>query len=357
MECPKCKTKLIDNKCPNCNYENEEIELPSLKEEIIELTDKDENLSDNYYEIETKEESFEIEDKPITSFNDMEINESPSFIEEKEELEKDNKPLLDIESKKSIEVRKNTLLLASLFILLIIILSLICYILLDRKTSEESDNKNFSNIEEYLDLYYKNNNTNNLEETLISVSKNENNYKEIQNIVFNKYKNWLNDYIETTYENKETFKRELDNYKNNLDILYNLDYSYKGIEYKLLSYDNYTELSNSIAIIEKDSKEFYNGVELFNKRSYNDSFLVFKNIKEDNIFINKIKEYKTNLINNVINLLEIDIRRIENDNELDQTSKTKNILIIIEAYDNLYNNFNLKNNQSYIEIQTKYKNN
>lgn len=323
MKCSSCNKNFADDlkECPFCHTPNELFELPKLKE------------------------------KDIVSHNEEIIKEEEKNITKEERLEDDV-----FSSNNNVKKRK------SFFFKVILVTLVLCLGLFLFFYFKKNLDTNI-NYDEELDNYYSSYNTSDAKELLEVINNKEDIIIEVQT----KTKDKLNEDIDIIsrkqYSNRSLLLEELNKIKEDVNNLYDVYVlNKKKDKVKVLSNDNYNELIMKLDQISKDSDLYYEIINLYNDKDYDEVAKVAKLVKEtnkDNYYYEEIIKYIELSTNDVLKLIEKDIEKmtqgIELLNEQAKEERYNQIYLVIETYNNLYINLKLSNNSKYQELLNNYK--
>lgn len=413
MICDKCKKRIKKTliKCPYCGeriINKESFVLPLLKEEpteeTIELFPIDNDLSDNYSEIELKDESNDSEDfdhfEGIDNEESSLIDESLLLGETKQITLEDNNSLIDdinseienmssdnenlltskdkeenaetlikkdsISSEESLKKRKKILIIS---IINLIILLIIGFILFNIYT--KSDHNNTKPLEEtevetslndILKDYYDHPNMTDLKSILEYIKNDEDKVSNYQKILKETCENWIKTYQETDVESSSLYEEKKDNLKNIINEIhtYVTVKNDKDELIEAITTDDYNTFIEEINTIYDYSKTYYDALALYNKKDYNKAYATYDKITNDNYYYDKSNNAKDKIISSIIKLIENDILKINiniedltNDEKL---SKYVQIEEIVLGYKRVYPDIPLDKNDSYNSILEEYEN-
>lgn len=170
---------------------------------------------------------------------------------------------------------------------------------------------------------------------------------------------WILLYLNEELEDVEGFEAATIKYKSLIERLYSdaiITTDDKVI--RVLTEKDRDDLIKQLDDIYSDSALFYDALELYNKKEYNDAYYYFKKIDEDNSYYEKSVSYCNSIVNSIISFINDDIDRLEKDiDNLDDDSKLRvytSIEQIIIDYANVYFNIPLAQNSEYQELLGKY---
>lgn len=328
MRCLKCGENVADycDKCPSCGAEfknlDVDIELPILKSEK-----------------KVKEDvlpAWQIKEEKLVAVNEE-----------------------NFDSEKNIEYRKKILKGAIIFtLILIVIFGLIMIVV--RSNSNLYNRPNLydsKQVEDVLNSYRKYQNDDDVLSLLESVKNDDENKNDVQEKTNEVFKAWLLE-IDVTQKQSD-FNKVLDNYQDILVKIYNqFVYTVNDNEVKMLSEEDYNSLLQNINTIRNDSEIYYTGLNLYNEHDYNMAYEKFLDISLESIFYNEALKLKLAIEEYIINIMQNDINKIEDEIRYLDYEKQKDgylqIIYIIQAYKSVYSNVKLEENEIYRELYNKY---
>lgn len=376
MKCLKCGKIIEDNvkECPYCGNKiaNEEFELPKLKNELsndLEIKDlplpKDEK--ENKVVIDVGSDfTFEHELPKVEENNELNLNlqteiDLPSEKENEEDKDENvaEDKIITIETTESVKKRKKILVITSLiFLLLVVIGSTFAFIL--SKNEEAVEAKDYeTRLKDALQSYYDNEDIDSLV-YLLEEYKNDNDAVEkMQLQTKTACDSWIISYTNAEPNNFDEFDEITDKYRN---LIINLNEYAKVTKdnqpLKYLKDSDREELIKKIEDIYNDGEDYVKGIALYNEKDYNRAYNSLKNVESDNAFYSKSTEYLDKIYNNVLELLENDIKKLENSidslNDRAKEIRYRQIVYIINEYNNVYSTLNLNSNEKYQNIIKEY---
>ena len=339
MKCLKCKKTFKDtlDKCPFCHTKVSNSSNDDFKEDI-ELIEKMEKELSKTIELKTtkrklrdnREVSLD-ETVAINVLNDNnftlldEINKQIDNINEEaqEEISKYNN-YIDVEeelaSVESFKKRRKVLVITGIASLTLITFMIILFIIsgnIRPKNNVGTIDYNQS-LKESLNTYYETSEIDDLIYLMEDIKDDEAKLKDLQDTVKNTCYSWVLRY-----------KEEDDN------------------DEIMLQFDQ----------IYTDSLVFYEALDFYNEKDYNKAYYMFGKIEDTNTYYDKSVTYLNKIHENILELLNKDITKIEKDIDTLSDEDKLNVYILIEEtileYNNVYN-VNLSDNLEYQEILSKY---
>lgn len=422
MKCLKCGLELRKgkNKCLVCGYDNKledasELELPILKEEVVEITDTDANLSDNDFTIELKDlPEDETFDKFVGLDEEMEGNElllkenyedddtkdvsvdlgktiSISSLEENKNKEEDlsliddiNKQIdeineeasveqttldddtqvnnsieEDLSSKDSFNKRKKILAITGTCCLLLAVI-IVVFLIFNNSSKKMGVSSNYmDSFVKALQVYYDTRDIDDVIYVLDEIKKEPEKVKKVQERTRTICDSWVLLYLGEEANSKEKFDEISIKYKD----LFNGLHSYALVKYddnyiKALNDADYEELISQIDDIYSDSTTFFDALSYYNENDYNKAYYIFEKIEKENSYYDKAISFKSTIIGDVLSLLNKDIKKVEsgiedlNDSEkLDVYTQIESIIL---EYNNVYTSINLSSDEDYQQLLSLY---
>lgn len=331
------------------NFENsqvyDELEYTEKTKEFPSLTSMLSNLSENI-----EHESNEDNEEFITT-NSEEDNQNEQNLDETKEN------VLKIKDESSYDVKRKYLFVSGLICLIVIGLLVFTYASFKDNNDTNKNNKvdeyDYKNeIDNALANYYKSGGkeTGDLVKVLEEVYNDKYRINKVQKETLNVVEQWIDDYLVQNAENTASFLDITDYYKELVNNLYE-----KAIyeEIYLLDDDDKNDFLDLIDDICQDGMIYYKALDFYNDKSYNEAYVSLKYINDDNYYYNEVANLKEEIISDVLKMLNNDIEKIK-EKEYDKDSLNKNASSIIEQYDNIYADLNLKENTEYEKLSLKY---
>lgn len=420
-KCPYCGTNVKKEEIIEISKSvKDEFELPNLKqEEIIELDDNDTNLSDNDFEIELKDaeetedfDKFEgIDDVPDEDNNSKEKDDAYEDIEvslektrsispiedndemnslsliddinkqieivndeansvgeitsdETEEINNENQNIEhnELATEDSVKKRKNILIITGVFCLALAMI-ILAFLFFKNTKEEATPSTNYlENLNSALQKFYDTEEIDDVIYVLEDIKKDEDKIKEVQQKTRITCDSWILLYLNEDIMDKERFDEVSNKYKSLIDGLHNdAMIKYNDIRIKALTDSDYEELSLQIDNIYSDSSMFLEALDYYNKKDYNRAYYDFDRIDEKNSYYEKAISYKNKIVDNILDLLNEDIKKIENNLDVLTDEEKLQIYLSVEEiileYNNVYVSVNLSLNSDYQELLGIYTSN
>lgn len=331
------------------NFENSQVydesEYTEKTKEFPSLTSMLSNLSENI-----EHESNEDNEEFITT-NSEEDNQNEQNLDETKEN------ILKIKDESSYDVKRKYLFVSGLICLIVIGLLVFTYASFKDNNDTNKNNKvdeyDYKNeIDNALANYYKSGGkeTGDLVKVLEEVYNDKYRINKVQKETLNVVEQWIDDYLVQNAENTASFLDITDYYKELVNNLYE-----KAVyeEIYLLDDDDKNDFLDLIDDICQDGMIYYKALDFYNDKSYNEAYVSLKYINDDNYYYNEVANLKEEIISDVLKMLNNDIDKLK-EKETDEDSLNKNASSIIEQYNNIYADLNLKENPEYEKLSLKY---
>lgn len=331
------------------NFENSQVydesEYTEKTKEFPSLTSMLSNLSENI-----EHESNEDNEEFITT-NSEEDNQNEQNLDETKEN------ILKIKDESSYDVKRKYLFVSGLICLIVIGLLVFSYASFKDNNDTNKNNKvdeyDYKNeIDNALANYYKSGGkeTGDLVKVLEEVYNDKYRINKVQKETLNVVEQWIDDYLVQNAEDTASFLDITDYYKELVNNLYE-----KAIyeEIYLLDdadKDNFLDLIDDVC---QDGMIYYKALDFYNDKSYNEAYVSLYDIDDDNYYYNDVVNLKEEIISDVLKMLNNDIDKLK-EKETDEDSLNKNASSIIEQYNNIYADLNLKENPEYEKLSLKY---
>lgn len=331
------------------NFENSQVydesEYTEKTKEFPSLTSMLSNLSENI-----EHESNEDNEEFITT-NSEEDNQNEQNLDETKEN------ILKIKDESSYDVKRKYLFVSSLICLIVIGLLVFTYASFKDNNDTNKDNKVDKydykvEIDNALANYYKSGGkeVSDVVKVLEEVYNDKYRINKVQKETLNVVEQWIDDYLVQNAEDTASFLDITDYYKELVNNLYE-----KAIyeEIYLLDdadRDNFLDLIDDVC---QDGMIYYKALDFYNDKSYNEAYVSLDDIDDDNYYYNDVVNLKEEIISDVLKMLNNDIDKLK-EKETDEDSLNKNASSIIEQYNNIYADLNLKENPEYEKLSLKY---
>ncbi len=356
---PLNKEEIIEE---NIETTEEKEEAEEVEEEKVQVLDLDVFVS--------KDEDEEIKD---TIANDeIEINNRNNTFENKidNEIIKEDIPYKEIkdedriETDASVRMRKKIFIITVMSILFLMLGSYGIYKFYmnnDKNNSKEyieEKNNLKDEVNSRMSEYYISGKLEVLTEYLNEVNKNGQ-LEEALAII----KEICNEWVTSYYEQEMGSRKELEEASTKLKELISNLYTYGIVEtdkgnIKILEKEFYEDCLKQIKEVYNDSSKYFEALELYNDKDYNKSYTTLDSMDTSNRYYSKALNLKKKIEENIIELLNNDIIKLESniDSLSDSAKLTRYIQIqeIIFEYKAVYYMVDLEHNDNYKELLNKY---
>lgn len=378
MKCLKCKKTFKDTlkKCPFCNTEVKQIDVSSNDDfkEHIDLIEKMEDKLSKTIELKPtkrkKRDNRNVSLDQTIAINVLnenslslmdEINKQIDIINE--EADKASKVIIPEEELATLDsFKKRRKVLVITGIASLVLISVMIGLLLVTGSLKSSSKNSVIDYEQViknsLDTYYNTNEIDDLIYVMEDIKKDEEKVDVLQSIVKNTCYGWVIRYKEEDAISSTNFEEITLKYKELINGIYRYALVKTNDQYiRALTEVDYDELMLQFDDIYNESLTFYEALDLYNEKDYNRAYYMFSKIEEANTFYDKSVTYIDKIYQNVIELLNKDIKKIEKGIEELNNEEKLNIYIIIEEtileYDNVYN-IDLSDYEEYQKILSNY---
>jgi len=336
MRCKNCNELITDEKAKLCPFCGEMLEGVSDKTIAINKV-KESTLEDDI-------------NKEIEKSNDEVIIVDGSIIQEESILD-------DITSDSSISNRKRTFFISlGIVACLLLIIGAIIILLPDSKGNKYNYLKE---LETGMKEIYEGKETDRLNKVLEYVADDDEKLNEVHNksnVIASK---WVEDYKSNDLDNSQAFKDAEYNYLNIINKIYEYNYTNKSNDIvRIFAVNDYNTLAKSIEKIYEDGKTYYEALEYYHGKDYNNAYYMFGRVEVETTYYQQSRKYLETISNDIMTLLNNDIKKIEvninEDNYEDSLKKYAQILDIIIGYNTVYENVKLTDNTDYNILVQKY---
>ncbi len=382
MKCLKCKKTFKDtlDKCPFCHTKVNGSSDVDFKDNIELIEKMEQELSKT---IELKTTKRKIRDNREVSLDETvainvlndnnftlldEINKQIDNINEEaqEELKKYDDSEIDVEqelaSLESFKKRRKVLVITGIASLTLIAFMIILFIISGNIRSNPNNGIVDYNqsLKQSLNTYYETSEIDDLIYLMETVKNDEDKIKELQDTVKNTCYSWVLKYKEEDVSSTTEFEELTLKYKGLIDGIFRYALVKKDDYYiRALHETAYDELMLQFDQIYTDSLDFYEALEFYNEKDYNKAYYMFSKIDSENSYYDKSVTYVNKIYENIMDLLNKDIIKIEKDIDTLSDEEKLNIYILVEEtileYNNVYN-VNLSDYEDYQELLTSYTN-
>lgn len=378
MRCLKCKKVFNDtfDNCPFCNGEKDESSNDEFRDNIDILEKMEQELSKT---IELKATKSKKRDNREVSLDKTiainllnesnvtlldEINKQIDDINEVKDQEIILEKNIDVEqelaSVGSLKKRRKVLVFTGISSLILIAFLLMLFIVVGNIKANYNNSKlDYDKLlQNSLDTYYKTNEIDDLIYLMEDIKSDDKKIHELQEEVKNTCYSWVLKYKKEEANSVEEFENITFFYKELIEGVYRYALIRKDNQYiRALNEVDYDEIMLQFDLVYTDSLAFYDALDLYNKKDYNKAYYMFNKIESGNYYYDKSLGYISKIYENIIELLNKDIIKIEHGIETFGDEEKLNVYILIEEmileYNNIYN-VNLSTCIEYQEILSLY---
>lgn len=355
--------QLIDDKKVNLLKDEDS----SLYEEVDDgdlFTDTKEFINlEKTIAISLNEDTKELEGLSLID----DINKQIDDVNEEAEVELSSKNKIEIiEEPEKTPVKKEGVLKKKVFLLTGVVIVAFMFTLLvffwavsRGSLGQESKVNYVDNMNVAMQTYYETEDIDDIIFILTEIKNDETKIKELQAKTRTICDSWILLYLNEELEDVEGFENATIKYKNLIERLYS-DATVKSDDgiIRALTEKDRDDLIKQLDDIYSDSALFYDALELYNKKEYNDAYYYFNKIDKENSYYEKSVSYCNSIIDKIIEFINNDIEKLEEGiDTLDDDSKLRvytSIEQIIIDYANVYFNIPLSDNTEYQELLGKY---
>mgnify|MGYP007069847606 CR=1 FL=1 len=368
MRCPKCDKFYSDmlDRCPFCHaskdFVDNRLEI-KLKDGSLSKLDVDKTIAINPSMLhDTKEFTLEDEiEKQIENINEEKIldhSHQDEVVIIDDSVLQEESVLDDITSDSSISVRKRTLFIGAgivgcLFIILAGIL-----LLLPKKENVNYDYMN--ELEKGIQIYFRGEKTDRIQKVLDYVVTDSKKIDEVQKKSKELVEGYLHTYQNEDMDNSDAFLKEEERYQKFIKELYDVSSKNDNDIVRVFDVEDYNYLLKEVEHVYNEGKVYYEAIDYYHKKDYNNAYYLFGRVEEGNIYYEQAINNRNNIVTDILDILNDDIKRIELDNDglsdEDMLTESAQIVDIIVGYDSVYNNVELKNNSTYKSLLEEYNN-
>lgn len=323
----------------NNNFEDNNPVVPNF-ENTIDITNEENSpttITKPIIEIEPEENIFTSKvEEPVA-----EIKETKEEIIEEPIVRKNN------------DKRKNVFFTVSIFVLAVIF-GLVAYLLMSNTNLQKDKVDYASKVSSAMEKYYKENEITELQEISDGV-KDEEELARVQAKSKEVFYTWLDEFKTKDIEDFDDFSSSIKLYKNILKEIYELPQNGE----KIISTEDYKELSTAIDNISKDSTSYIDAIKYYQAKSYNESYFMFSKIDKNSAYYEKAQTYLTRIESDVINVIKEDISKMETGIDSlsaeEKRARYTQIEEVINVYSSIYSNIKLNSNNEYQKLLEDYQ--
>ncbi len=242
------------------------------------------------------------------------------------------------------ETKRNFILLIVLVVCLIVVIVLIIYFI-NKNPIEQYDYKYYSEKAIY-EVYSSDDNTK-LQEVLDKVKNKEEELDYLQTITKKTINAWLNDLINNDYSSQKEFLTQANKIKTDINLVNEIKIDDKIV----LKKEDYELYIKRLKAITDDGTIYYQAINSYNTKDYNESFRILREIAPESEFYVKITKTKEKVLNSFFEDLQKELDNIQIITEEDNQIALKLLNDYIIKYDYLQ----LDKNAKYKDIMNRYK--
>ncbi len=222
-----------------------------------------------------------------------------------------------------------------------------------KTTKKEDEPIEDLEISAELNNFYQTGEKANVEKMLVDSAEDPGKVMQINNTALMQIDRIINDNIENS---KDYF-----DYDQKMNTLLKYVESLNNIRFNdiaVLKDTDYVATKEKIDNIKNSSSEYFNGLNYYNAKDYNNAYTTFNNIASDNYFYKFAYDKKTIISDDIIKLLNNDIANLSTNleylDEAEKKVKYQQIKSIIEQYAKAYPYLHLETNQTYNDLLQRY---
>lgn len=291
----------------------------------------------------------------IVSLNSNEEEHEPS-IEYKEEITSVDDSLKTADSLKK---RKNIFMITGIVFLLLAIIVFIVLLISNSNKKEDVKDTYLEDMASALQTYYDTGEIDDIIYVLEDVKGDADKVKKIQAKTRTVCDSWMLLYFDEETIDKEEFESISEKYKGLINGLHSYALvKNNNLRIKALNDTDYDELIRQANDIYSDSVVYFDALSYYNEKDYNRSYYGFDRIEESNRYYEKAISYKNKIIDNIMEILNNDIKKIEagieNLDDKDKLVRYTEIESIIFEYNNVYSSVELSSSEEYQSLLNTY---
>ena len=298
---------------------------------------------------EVKEEPKEAKKEEVKETKKEQVKEEPPKEYDKT---KHNRLMMDFDAhdidedspKAKKETKRNIILL---FVLVICIISVICLIIffLNKNPLEQYDYKYYS--EKAIYEIYSTDDNKSLKEVLDKIKNKDEEVEYLQTTSKKIIYGWLNDLISDDFANQKEFLTKANKIKTDINLINSTTIDNK-LSIKKEDYESSIKRLNSII---EDGTIFYQAINIYNTKDYNEAFRILRDIAPESEFYVKVTKTKERILDSFFEDLQKELDNIQIIYEEDNQA----VLNLLNSYITKYNYLQLDKNSKYKEIMNRYR--
>ena len=292
------------------------------------------------------------EEAPVAPAVEDSPAEQPTVEEEKEyDPVKHNRLMMefdaneiDEESPRNIkESRRNVILLALLGIGIISVIVLLGYYLSNK--SNIYDYEYYTN-QSIIEIYNNQDNTK-LKEVLTNIKDNKKAIEYLHTYIKQQTTKWTDSLVKQDYNSKEEFQKEVLKVKQLIELIKNTS----NDDITTISTEEYKTITERIKQIEEAGTKYYEGIDLYNNKDYNEAYHIMKDTYIESEFYTKSLKIEDQIMDSFFEDLQKELDNIQIITEEDNLIA----LNLLKDYITKYNYLQLNKNEKYKEIMKTYQ--
>ena len=298
---------------------------------------------------EVKEEPREEKEVEVKETKKEQVKEEPPKEYDKT---KHNRLMMDFDAhdidedspKAKKETKRNIILL---FVLVICLISVICLIIffLNKNPIEQYDYKYYTEKAVY-EIYATDDNKT-LKEVLDKIKNKDEEVEYLQTTSKKIIYGWLNDLISDDFANQKEFLTKANKIKTDINLVNSTTIDNK-VSIKKEDYESSIKRLNSII---EDGTIFYQAINIYNTKDYNEAFRILRDIAPESEFYVKVTKTKEKILDSFFEDLQKELDNIQIIYEEDNQTA----LNLLNSYITKYNYLQLDKNTKFKEIMDRYR--
>ena len=271
----------------------------------------------------------------------------------------------DLTTNESVSKRKNSLVVAfgcTILAIIIAFLGISYFYNNDSQLFGNTEGKEdyLFNIDNVLNDYYETLDEASLTGILEKIKDDDDEVVKLQDIIVKKMDVWVDNFKNSDLTTKDSFEKMYSANKKLLNNLYNVSITNSDdIDVKLINLSNYKNYIDKIQKIYDDGTPYYEALDYYNEKSYNEAYQMLSYVEEGNVFYDKSRFCMDKIVKDIISLLNNDITKIKEGidslSESEKIDKYITIEEIIVTYNLLYDKVKLSDNDVYKSLLEEYR--
>lgn len=332
------------------NMQDDDLSLTGLIDKQINDINNEEDLD--------KTRIYPVTDKIVNENHEDKENDEP--VGELDSYSSDENDNDEFNSNESVTKRKKTLIIALIFTILIIIGGFTALYFFENNSQQEARTKlNSSNVEKIFNNYINSNDDKELKELLTDIRDNNEELIKTQKNMNSLLNNYIKKIEDTEYSSINLLTEDINKGKKLLSDIYDITETNNIGTIRLVSNNDFKDLNSYLETVLNNAKPYYEALSYYKDKSYNEAYVMFDKVTNDNNYYDKANSYKRTIVEDVLKSIKNDIIKMDVDidslNDDDKLIKYSQIEDVIIAYDNLYPDLKLDNNNEYNTLLNKYR--